>query len=515
MTGRFACLSSFRRSTTLLRAGPPKALLPAILLAGVGAALPAQVKHFAEFGQIPVVSDTTYSVALGDVDGDGYLDMVVGNFLGQNKLYLNDGTGTFTDATSSRMPADKDNTGAVALCDVDRDGDLDMVLANQGQNRLYLNDGTGTFTDATASRMPADSDWTAAMAIGDVEGAGHIALVMGTGRYPQGVQNRLYVNDGTGTFSDLTASRMPAMSDLTWSLALGDVDGDGDLDLVTGNEGQPRLSLNNGKGTFTDGTAGRMPLDWFYAASLALGDVDGDGDRDLIIANFTVGGVNKLYLNNGTGTFTDVSATQLPVMTFLEPTFFALGHIDVDGARHFGTDTPGFGQARLYLNDATGMFIDVTDRMPVAQDFTNAVALGDVDGDGDLDLAIGNAGHGRNRLYVNLLRQLNTTGVLQVGQPSSIDIYARNGPSTQYVAVPFLSTTRVSVPVPPFGVLRVVPLVQMPAVVIPQPAGVGTLTWSLPNDPALAGIDVFAQALVVRGSIDARLTNVTADRILP
>ncbi len=121
-------------------------------------------------------SDRTGALALGDVDGDGDSDLIFGNaFSGQqNRLYLNDGTGTFPDATAARMPPDSDYTQSVALGDVDGDGDPDLVFGKSGltnsQNRLYLNDGTGTFTDATVARMPHDTYNTSAVALGDVDG---------------------------------------------------------------------------------------------------------------------------------------------------------------------------------------------------------------------------------------------------------------------------------------------------------------------------------------------------------
>ena len=125
---------------------------------------------------------------------------------------------------------------------------------NGGQNRLYLNDGTGTFVDATASRMPTDPDNTQAVACGDVDGDGDPDLVFGN--FGTAFQNRLYLNDGTGTFADVTAARMPMDTDLTAAVAYCDVDGDGDPDLVLGNRGQSRLYLNDGTGTFTDAARG-------------------------------------------------------------------------------------------------------------------------------------------------------------------------------------------------------------------------------------------------------------------
>ena len=245
----------------------------------------AQVQ-FDELGKrhLPMDKVDTRAVACCDVDGDGDADLVFGNDR-QNWLYLNDGTGTFADATATRMPVDTDNTLAVACCDVDGDGDPDVVFGNhqQQQNRLYLNDGTGTFTDATTARMPIDIDDTEAVVCCDVDGDGDADLVFGNGGF---TQNRLYLNDGTGTFTDATASRMPIVTDPTLAVVCCDVEGDGDPDLVFGNhQRQNRLYLNDGTGTFTDATAARIPVAFDRTEAVACCDVDGDGDGDLVLGN--------------------------------------------------------------------------------------------------------------------------------------------------------------------------------------------------------------------------------------
>jgi len=430
--------------------------------------------------QIPADSDETRAVALGDVDGDGDLDAFLGNSdHDQNRLYLNDSYGVFTDATT-QIPADSDGTHAVALGDVDGDGDLDVFLGNVGQNRLYLNDSYGVFADTT-SQIPVDSDRTWVVALGDVDGDGDLDAFLGN----KDSQNRLYLNDGRGIFAD-TTSQIPVDSDETWVVALGDVDGDGDLDAFLGNRNsQNRLYLNDGNGVFADAT-GQIPQGG--ANTVALGDVDGDGDLDAFIGN---GGQNRLYLNDGNGVFSDASS-QIPVDS--DYTYaVALGDVDGDGdldAFLGNAAWPG-EQNRVYLNDGYGVFTDATMQISPDWDRTVAIALGDLDGDGDLDAFAGN--EYQSQTYTNLTRQLAWRGVPRIGKPLDLDLY---GPAdgTYVLAISRRETYR---PKPPRGVLRI-----HPGYVLHTKEGAldsdghALLTYDLPDDPALVGKSFYWQALV-------------------
>lgn len=528
----------FARSRTAM--SQHHAVLTAAVIVALTAPAVAQLQ-FEELSRkgLPVVFNDTQSLALGDVDGDGDIDIVSGNFIAggpelQNRLYLNDGTGTFTDETAQRMPLALDSTTSVALGDVDGDGDLDIVFGNAinlngQQNRLYLNNGAGTFTDATVTHMPAGSESTLSVALGDVDGDGDLDLVAGNGNYLHfyGQQNRLYLNNGAGTFTDTTATHMPVDTAHTTSLALGDVDGDGDLDMVVGNNerypiylAKNGLYLNDGNGTFTDATATHVPFALTNTYSLALGDVDGDGDIDLVTGNGNgfYGNLNRLYLNNGAGMFTDATVTNLPWIQHATRSL-ALGDIDGDG--DLDLVTGNWGQDRLYLNDGQGTFADVTvTRGPtiVTSDITFSLALGDVDGDEDLDMVVGNNLSNQSRLHLNLQRELHAPNAPHVGQPYSLDAYMRHGTSSIVnLAAVYLSTASASMALPPFGTLGIDPAfaVPFPTLMVPQPAGVGNVGFTVPNVPSLVGQVIYSQAMLVAYPSDLRLSNVVADVILP
>ncbi|HET6202174.1 MAG TPA: FG-GAP-like repeat-containing protein [Planctomycetota bacterium] len=348
---------------------------------------------------IPPDRDASRAVALGDLDGDGDLDAFVGNYQQQSRLHLNDGTGVFTDVTATSLPALVDFSQAVALGDVDGDGDFDAFAANLVQNRLYLNGGTGSFTDATATNLPALADSAQAVALGDVDGDGDLDAFLGIGGLGQ---VRLYSNGGTGIFTDVTATSLPFLVANTGALALGDVDGDGDLDAFLAAYGQQdRLYLNGGTGIFADATATNLPAQVGYTQAVALGDVDGDGDLDAFLGAYAQ--QSRLYLNGGGGAFTDVTATNLPAL--VEDTYVvALGDVDGDGdldAFLGSYAVPSGAQNRLHLNGGSGIFTEVTaTNLPARLDTTLGVALGDVDGDGDLDAFVANNGR-QNRIDLN------------------------------------------------------------------------------------------------------------------
>ena len=252
--------------------------LSSVLMTAVGS---AQLQFDALEDRLPRHSAVPEGKTLVDVDLDGDLDIVVAEW-GRELLWINQGGGAFVDETLQRLPNTITQTKQVAAGDVDGDGDPDLVAANDGVNDLYLNDGTGVFT---LSPLPGSVS-SVGVVLGDVDADGDLDLVFANAEF-LGSQNTLLLNDGTGGFTDVTAHLMPVDADISQKVAMVDVDGDGDRDLVFANRrgpyggGQNRLYLNDGNGTFTDGTKGRMPVDTDRTTDVVAADVDGDGGPGL------------------------------------------------------------------------------------------------------------------------------------------------------------------------------------------------------------------------------------------
>ena len=325
--------------------------------------------------------------AWGDFDGDGDLDLLIAG-LGKHDiaftiLYRND-AGTFTDSGIAILGLSR---ASAAWGDFDGDGDLDLAMtglttAGSTATRIYRNDG-GTFTLAPGSLVNV---FGGSVAWGDYDGDGDLdLLVTGVTSSVAGVgvaATRLYRNDN-GTF---TSVPHPFPNCYVGAVAWGDYDGDGRLDVVIdGSAETGALSAaiwhNDGGGVFTDAGANLPGTDLGPAA---WGDCDGDGDLDLLFGGNSTGFITRVYRNDG-GTFTDTQANLLGLI------WASAGWGDFDNDGDLDILVSGYdpvAQVRrtiLYRNDA-GTFVDAG--LPFHDLFLGTLSWGDFDGDGDLDLLL-------------------------------------------------------------------------------------------------------------------------------
>jgi len=349
-------------------------------------------------------------VALMDVDGDGDLDAVLAVEMGPNRLYLNDGQGHFTWKQGA-LGAKAHDTEHVLSADFNRDGypDLIFVAEEDHAHQLFLGGPRGELTEAS-DRLPKMSEGNG-LAVGDVNGDGLPDIVIGNsaeerpGKPRASGQNFLWLNDPKqpGTFMDVTATHLPAYEDDTQDIALADVDGDGDLDMVVANESPPnRLLLNDSKGHFREAAKGLQLLTPLETREVHVFDANGDGRPDILFLNLTSNNKKwnkdpqaRLLINKGRGRFHDGTKARLPPNRFsswggIVMDFNHDGHPDlIVGA----IDVPGFEplQLRAYANDGKGRFSDVTAAvMPTATIGRSwSMAKGDVNGDGVEDLFVG------------------------------------------------------------------------------------------------------------------------------
>ena len=355
----------------------------------------AQALYRDASGNLPTVSWPAMDAEAADLDGDGDLDLILANEFAANVLLLNNGQAVFTLATS-RFAQISNDSEDIGIADFDNDGDLDVTFFSEDNavHELYANHGNATFRNVS-SLLPASV--SNAVVVADLTNDGYADLVVGNAG-----QDFILVNSGTGTFNDAqlqrsfvnqTAQRLPSDLSVTQDVELADIDKDGDLDMVRGNEDANQLLINNGTGVFTDETAQRLPLSAnMETRKVTFADVDRDGDPDLYFSNVVfIQGKNpqdQLYLNDGAGFFSDVTSSHLPAMAVMTMDAKFVDS-DLDGDLDLITAEIN-QQVRFFRNDGTGRFTLATaEVMPPLPSGPNiGIEIADLNADGRLDIYI-------------------------------------------------------------------------------------------------------------------------------
>lgn len=346
-----------------------------------------------------------------DYDNDGDLDLFVTNGKqgGQNNfLYRNDGSGTFTKISDSPVTLDSRSSDGSTWGDYDNDGDEDLYVTNwYGQpNLFYMNNGDGSFTQITGSAVSTASTYSEAASWGDMDNDGDLDLYVCNSEGDK--RNNFYQNNGDGSFTRITTGVAVTEAYFSRNADWIDINNDGKLDLFVTNEANQHENVyyGNGDGTFTKATLSPLTSSAGSTTSSSWEDVDNDGDFDLLMVNY--GNQNsKLFLNNGNGSFNEVTTGSL-VSDGGESFGSVMGDIDNDGdADIYVTNAfSSAGQVKnfLYINDGNGNFSrDTADISAVETGWSYGAAMGDYDNDGWLDLFVAKC-YGQtenNALYKN------------------------------------------------------------------------------------------------------------------
>src|SRR5262245_10083935 len=429
-------------------------------------------------------------VAIFDYDNDGKpdiylvngctLDVLKGNSKPdagmKSRLYHNLGGGKFEDVTDKAGVGNLGNWGMGACAaDFDNDGFTDLFVTNAfGKNRLYKNNGNGTFTDVT-DRAGVGGDprhWNAGAAWADYDNDGYVDLFVsgyvdldlnklpdpGSNQYcryrglpvncgPRGLKGAgdyLFHNNGDGTFTEVGAKA--GVSDKEGYYGLGcvwsDFDGDGLIDLFVANDSTPNYLYHNmGNGTFKEigyesGTAVNEDGREQACMGVDASDYDGDGLPDIFVTNF-VDDSSTLYHNDGQMRFTDVTmqaALTEPVWNFMK---WGTGFVDFDndgilelfvanGHIYPEIEGKGFGQtyaerSQLFMQTGKGKFAEVREEtLGKTPRVARGAAFADLDSDGRVDVVVNNL-EGPPTVFLNKSESANWIEIKLVGKKSNRD----------------------------------------------------------------------------------------------
>ena len=346
--------------------------------------------------KISTTPGTEAVLAVADYDNDGDQDLYVTSLIHNktesiNYLFRND-MGQFVDVSAEAGIKHSGKDMAVVFADYDNDGYLDIFVANTDSNRLYKNIKEGKFRSVGMKVGLLDSSLGYAALFADFDHEGDLDLFLATT-----ARNRLYRNNLDGTFTELSKKMGIAGGNvLSRDAIFGDFDEDGDLDLFVVNEDTSnQLYTNLRQGRFLEITETSGLTSDGNSGSATAGDYNNDGFLDLFVTALS-NGSNYLYRNNGNGTFEkDVKQIEL---------YQALDNIIGLDVCFFDFDNDGFldllvvgeqdekrengSGIRLFHNDGTGSFKDVSTILPPDLTSGYRIAVADYNEDGDMDIFI-------------------------------------------------------------------------------------------------------------------------------